>query len=431
MNGRRFAGKSFASLCIKIGAAGLSFVMFVMLARALDATQFGQFGFAFSLATFLGVLGAMGQRNLVLRFVAVAVDQGDIKAARRVTRHSFARVLLGTALIVIALLGVSQVPSFRTQSHVLMAAACLTFSIGLAEFQPHIQRAAGSVLRALLPRDIAARLCMIAFASSVIFLDYQDLTAIDAILFFAACLIILTVLQSFSMDLTHPRHFFGRSYTKDSNHLEWQSAMWGFWGNSVLNASGRNLAIVAVGFLMPAVALSSFFAALRTAMVLELCLMAINIVAAPLLARHLQAGRKSEAQVLCQKVTLLIGIPTFGLYLMIVLYGDQILNLFGPGYDIAHKELIILATGYLISALAGPTAQVLEMGGQERTYFWMLLWTTGLSLLAIVALTPIFGTLAAAISISTSMICLKLWAYLHIYRHFGLSAGVVRLRTAV
>ncbi|WP_170353895.1 lipopolysaccharide biosynthesis protein [Ruegeria lacuscaerulensis] len=426
-SGRRFALRSLAALCIKCGAAGLSFLMFVALSRSLGDVGFGQFSFAFSLATILAIVGSIGQRSVILRFASFYLHEQEDAKARGVLRFSYAIVLSGS---IIAALGLAlmaySLPSFANQQGLLWSAALLTVALALAEFQPNPQRAAGSVWIALVPRDILFRLIVISVAALAVSGWLPGLNAVTTVLIMSGLLIVLTLAQSFLLPLTNPLRLL-RGPADFSEKRKWLSASWGMWGNSVVNAAGRNVAIVILGGLLPAAMVGAVFAALRTAMVLELFLMAINIVAAPLLAAQFGRNDHNGAETTCRRISLMLGLPTLASFLIFVLWGDHILELFGPGYAVVHPELIVISFGYLVSAFSGPTTQIMEMSGHERVHFVMLSVTTGLSLAALPFSVSAWGTMGAAFCISLNLIALNCAAYFYIFRKTGISSGLVNL----
>lgn len=313
---------------------------------------------------------------------------------------------------------------YPEHASLLWATASLTLGLGLAEFQSHPQRATGSVCRALLPRDIGLRCGMIAIAFTSLLIGGQSLTASAAIFSMAALLAILVIGQSFLIPLTNPVKLLGKPFHTE-DQIKWRRAQWGIWGNSVVAATGRNLAVLMMGAFLAPHELGAFFAALRTAMVLELALMAINIVAAPQLARHLASANFSAAQDVCHKTIAMLGVPTMLVFAVFAIRGDWVLTLFAADFGSAHLVLIVLCAGYLFSALCGPTSQVMEMSGHERAFLKMQAISTGASLLALPLATWVFGTLGAAVCVSGNLIILNLWATRHIQIHQNLRPGVL------
>lgn len=421
-----FATKSISAFVIKVGAAGLSFLMFVFLAQAMSQDDFGRFGFAFSLATILGVLGSFGQRNLVLRYASIYIRENERAAAYTVIRRGYGLVIAGSAFLAILLvLAAGLVPALMDQRPLLLATSVLVVFLALAEFQPNPQRAAGRVWLALLPRDIILRLAMIALGCAAVG-GVVSIDAVDAILFMALVLALLVLGQGILLPYTNPLRLIQEG-NEFKDLLKWRHTMWGMWGNSVIMSSGRNLAVVIMAAVLPATTTGAVFAAMRTSMVLELFLVAVNVVAAPLLATRLQRRELPEVQHICRQIALMLGIPTLATFIVFVFYGDRLLELFGSGYAVAHTELIIMSFGYLVSAFCGPTTQLMEMAGYERPYFWMLAVTTAAALLALPLLSISFGSVGAAACIAFNLIGLNVASYLFISQRIGVVPGIIRL----
>lgn len=424
LRGDRLLSQGAVAFAIKIGAAGLSFLMFVALSRALGPEQFGIFGIAFSAATLLALIGSFGQRNLVLRFASVYIGQADKPRAFGVIRFGYIRVLTGNWLITVVLALMALIlTEYRT---ILAATALLTITLALAEFQPHPQRAAGRIVLALLPRDILLRVAMIVLCLLIIFEQFPTLSAAQICSLMAGVLAILTLGQAFAEPYTNPARLIMEP-AKSDDIQNWRRASWGFWGNSVVNAAGRNLAIVLLGLILTAEQSGAVFAALRTAMLLELALMAVNIVAAPKLAQSLAARNTDEAEALCRNVTVMVAVPTTLAFVIFLTAGPHILSLFRPDFSTAYPALILISLGYFFSALSGPTTQLMEMGGYERTYFRILAITTVVSLIALLPLAATFGMAGGAIAIAANLIAHNAWCIMFLRRELGVTPGLIPL----
>ena len=68
-----FAGKSFASLLVKVGGAFASYVFFLAFARTLGPVAFGVFAFILSAANFGMLAASFGQPMLTLRNLSYAL----------------------------------------------------------------------------------------------------------------------------------------------------------------------------------------------------------------------------------------------------------------------------------------------------------------------------------------------------------------------
>ena len=150
-------GKSIVSLLIKVATAGLTYLMYVALARAMGATEYGYFAFGLSLATILSIAAAMGQQTAILRYWPEAMVAGDEARAHQALGAGGALVVLAGLAIGVALCGFAlAVSPFGEVTH-LFAAAALVLPLALAEYFSSALRAQGSVWTALVPRDLLWR----------------------------------------------------------------------------------------------------------------------------------------------------------------------------------------------------------------------------------------------------------------------------------
>ncbi|MGC8201393.1 lipopolysaccharide biosynthesis protein [Aliiroseovarius sp. PTFE2010] len=404
------------ALVIKIGAAGLSFVMFLTLAKAMNAGTYGQFAFGFSLATFLAIFGSFGLRNLSLRFAAIyALERRDNDMSALV-RYCYTRVLAGTGACAILLM----LTGVISQTPWLIGAGLLTLALGLGELQPHILRASTSMNRALFPRDILWRLVVIAAAVAASF-GFLTLGASGWLLLAATSLLMITAIQFVMSPHLGPLAFKGGIGEPD----RWRAQLGGLWGSSIVVSAAPNLSVVFLGLVSDAQETGAFFAALRLAMLMNLFLLATNMIAAPLIASHHALDDRASVQRICRLVLIGVGVPSTITFLVFLAAGGWVLDLFAPGYDAAKPVLLIIAAGYLISALAGPTAQIMEMQGDATFQLKVMTISLAVALCALVPLSMAFGATGAALTLAAHTIVWNAVIYWRIWRVHGIAAGIV------
>lgn len=422
---QKLARGGLAALTIKIGAAGLSFVMFVMLARSMTVDDYGQFGFAFSLATILATIGSFGQRSVVLRFAAIFAEGGDKPHLKGILRFGYIITLGGCIALAVATSAVATVLLPPSQRDYLFAAAILVIVLGLAEYQAHAIRAFSSMTHALLPRDILWRLAVTILSIGPTIGITAKFTASQGVLITALCLLFVTLFQTFSTGATQPWSLFRGLANYDFS--TWWHASWGLWGTSVIQLATPNLTVVFLGLFFSPQETGPFFAALRTAMLLNLFLLASNMISAPLISQRFHANDIPGLQRVCTAVTAGISIPTALVFLVYFFYGDHILLLFGHGFGEAHLSLVILSLGQLVGALSGPTAQIMEMAGHERDYLRLLIATTVVSLVGIFFLSWCLGPVGASIGIAGNIVVWNALVYYWIWSKMRINPGALPL----
>ncbi|MCV3273957.1 lipopolysaccharide biosynthesis protein [Roseobacter sinensis] len=415
--------QGFVALLIKVAAAGLSFLMFLALARALPPEAFGEFGFAFSLAVLLSVAGSFGQRALALKYASIYVGEDNHAALAGLLRFGYGHILAAGAAICA---GLALVSTSLGMPYLAMVGP-LALALSIAEYQAHVLRAYGTMSLALAPRDVLWRLIVIAAALATGAGLMQMTTAFSALTVLALSLLGLSAGQ---MLLHAPaRGLLSRSAPAAPElRTEWRHAALGLWGTSVIQSAGPNLAVVLLGLILSPAETGPFFSALRVAMVLSLFLMAANMAAASAIARSHAAGDNALLQSICASVARYVSWPTAAGFAVFALFGRQILELFGPGFDSAFAPLLILGAGYLASALMGPTVQIMETTGHERRYLRYLTVTTCAALALLPAAILLAGTLGAALMVSANMVIPRALCYRFILQTHRIAPGLLPRR---
>jgi O-antigen/teichoic acid export membrane protein len=168
--------------------------------------------------------------------------------------------------------------------------------------------------------------------------------------------------------------------------------------------------VVVVGLFLAPEQSGSYFAALRTASLLGLTLIAGSMVGAPLIARYHHAGSRAELMRLCRVLSFCIALPTLSGLLFLLAAGRWLLAIFDGSFADAYPLLVILAAAYAFAALCGPTAVFLQMIGRERDHLKMMALCYAATLAAQCLLAPFLGSLGVALPNMLGMIGQNLWA---------------------
>jgi O-antigen/teichoic acid export membrane protein len=393
--------RSLAALGIKIGAAGLTYFTYVALARTQSPEEYGLFAFGLALATILAIVGGLGQNIAVLRFwsedqarnrpesAAVAVRAGGILTI-------CGSIGLGLALVLFGLVAATLVPASGPNLH-LYAAAALILPLALAEYNSSALRAQGSVVAALAPRDIIWRLALPAAALAAFFGLGLSMTGWQALLL-AAALLGLTLLLQYAWSARRGYDLqMGFKGVGDYWRARGPASRWFLLGAAV-DAVALNADTILVGLMVDADSAGLYFNAFRTAGLMTLIGYAVTLVIAPMLARFYHEGDLRKAQAItaaCVWAGFAFSLLIFAAF---VVFGEQIMALFGPSYGAAYPLLVILGVGMLADAATGPARSVMMMTGHERGYVaaYGLITLAGLVLQALVL--PTYGLIGAAMA---------------------------------
>lgn len=393
---RQGMSRSLASLLIKIAAAGLTYLMYVGLSRAMGDTQYGYFAFGLSLATILAIAASMGQQTAVLRYFPEESVAGHPERAVLALRAGASLTLVAGLVTSLGLVLVAAFWSLaldRPGAH-LYATAALILPLAMAEYLSAALRAQGSIWTGLAPRDIFWRLAVPAIvmtlAAAGIALAGWAALLLSAALLAAMLLAQMRLARRLGYEVRPALAGIAGYWREHGRASRW------FLLGSVLDSAAINIDTILVGLLVTPMSAGLYFNAARTAGIMTLFSFAMTLVVAPMLAAHYHAGNMRRAQA----VTSLCAWAGFTFSAVVLagffLYGNAILSLFGDSAPEAYWVLMILSAGYLFEAAAGPGRMVMMMTGHEKPYAW--LWGTVLfiGVLAQIVLVPLYGMLAAA-----------------------------------
>jgi O-antigen/teichoic acid export membrane protein len=423
--------RSLVSLLIKVATAGLTYLMYVVLSRTMGAAEYGYFAFGLSLATVLAIGASMGQQTAILRYWPEEEVAGRHDKALAALRSGGALTLLaGLALTTLTLAGVAVAGAFDSGPpwH-LYAAAALILPMALAEYWSSALRAQGSVWTALGPRDILWRV-LTPIAIVTLFAFEAPLGGWQALLLTATLLVVALGLQHALARLRRYEIAPGFGGVRPYWQEHGTASRW-FLTGTLIDSAALNMDTIFIGLLVTAEAAGIYFNAFRTAGLLTLFMFAITLVVAPMVSRHYHAGEMKQAQAitaLCAWAGFLFSLVVFAGYLV---FGNQILSLFGGHSTAGYWVLILLSTGLLFDAATGPSRIVMMMTGHERDYvrIWGAIMLVGL--LLELAVIPVFGLVGAAavnaLSRAIAQLAIARWNR----RHIGIDTtllGAFRVR---
>ncbi len=424
---KQLLGKGFIALSVKVASAGFSFFMFVLLANALTPEEYGRFAIGFSLAITLSVFAGLGLGTAVLRYLPQYKTENDIRREYGFMRMS-AILTLVTPIILGVLFSVGLVIYIKfhgeVASNYLFASTLLTFFMTLAEFAACLLRANGFTLLSMAPRDIVWRIVGCAFAFYFVLYGLKS-SATYALLALSASLCAITVWQLWLARTDIVPSIFSKIAVYDFS--KWKKVVWPMWGAAALYALAQQFDIVIVGYFLSPVESGPYFAALRTANMLSLVLIAGNLISAPIISKLHFSGDKTGLQRTMRLLSLAIALPTVLGFVILIFAGSALLHLFNPAFVSAYALLIILAIGFTFDAVAGPTGYMLQMIGEEKAYLKIMGFSYFVTIVLQFSLATTFGAYGVAIPNALGLIIANCLIVYKVRKTLGIDPSIIGL----
>ena len=159
--------------------------------------------------------------------------------------------------------------------------------------------------------------------------------------------------------------------------------------------------------------------AVRVALITSITLTAVNSITAPKISETFNSGRIEAFKSVVKESTKTIFLSTLPIIVIIFLFPDLILSLFGKEFLLAKTSLFILAFSQIINSMSGSVAIILNMTGKEKIFRNIIFVALVINILLNLFLIPKYGIEGAAVASASSLIFWNLYSVYYVYKEFG------------
>jgi O-antigen/teichoic acid export membrane protein len=429
LNGASLSAKlvriASGSFLIQIAGAGLAFCLQLFLGRILNASNYGAYVYVITCINFLTLPALLGLDTAALRFIPqyIGKNQFDLVFGF-ITRSK--QIVLFAGLIIIAGTYVylqMEMNRFESNSYQLFIIAIFLLPINA------ILRLNGNILRSLhcvlVPQIIQAILRPLIIAAGVIiaFLYARDslteIAMLSNVLSGFLLVVILSIILKNRLNRIIP------DKKKSFETREWFLVALPLLFNTGFNVILSQADIVMIGYFLNSEQVGVYAAATRTASLVIFVLTAVNSIAAPMISQLYSEHKKLELQrivTLSARLTFIVSLP---LCIILIIWGREVLSLFGAEFSQGSHALVYLASAQLFSALAGSVGFIMIMTGHQHQANLILVVSAIVNIVANYFLIPEFGINGAAYATSISIVAWNLLMYLYTHRIVGLNPTIL------
>lgn len=388
MNIHALLKNSTAIIIIRGGAALVTFLITLFLARKLSIDVAGQFFFLLSVVTFFSVVVRAGLDNPIIRFGAKFATDNKKEELAWLLKTALILVSIVSLIISIILYIWSNYIDIDSSPNSIIFFAipgvALTFLMGCA-VQGIKNPISGAFLKnALVPFSFAIVL-LVQFYNNTLdpFVGYF-IASLGSLIF-----IIYVVYRFLQHKPAQTTNIFKR---------ELKSAAFALF----LTQSFQQLNQYGGQFILAAFSTESelaiFNVSFRVSILCSFILIAINNVLAPSFAKIDPLSDKVKLQKLVSNAAKIIWVVAFFFFFLVIFGAGYIAELFGKNYAEAATIIKILVFGQIVNALTGPVGYLLTMNGFEKKQRNNVFIATLISLTMGLILVPQYEVVGAAIA---------------------------------
>ena len=410
-----------AGLALRVLGALFAFGLSVMIARLLGAEGAGYYFLSLSVITIFSAISKIGIDKALLKFVAVNAaqerwDQVNKEFKTGLVIITFSSLSFSFAVFYFAPFLANSIFNMPEMTGTLnwMSFGILTLSLMtlLAECLKGIKQISLSMIVSSVLLPVTSLSALIYFVNQY----GQEGAAISYILGSSVSLIFgLAVWLSKSLVRSK------QEAVVNSESL-WSLSI-PLWIMSVINRAILPWApLLILGVWGSAGESGVFGAATRIAVLMSFFLMAVNSVLAPRFASLYAEGEIVRIGFLIRKFTRIITLVTLPFFVLLILFGDKVMGIFGDDFKDGWAVLSILIIGQFINTLTGSVSSILTMTGHQKDTRDSAL--AGMVTMVVLAflLIPSYTVIGAAVSSSLAVVVANVYATICVWKRLGIIA---------
>jgi len=177
--------------------------------------------------------------------------------------------------------------------------------------------------------------------------------------------------------------------------------------------------VLVVGLILSNEVVAELNVAQRLAQIVVFFLIAFNGVIAPRFAKLNANGDMASLRELAQRSAKLVTLATLPVVLVIVIWGELLLTVFGEQYSTAYPLLVIIMAGQLINSLTGSVGFLLNMTNHEQIMRNIVVTSSVITVIVSIIATTFFGVVGAASAVTLGLVINNLTSAYFVYKYLG------------
>jgi O-antigen/teichoic acid export membrane protein len=426
--GRAKASASWLNAIAKVGGTGLSFVLFVVMARTMTPVAFADLSVALAWLALATALAGLSLPLVLVRFVAAEMAEGRYALARGVLLYSLGlstSCSLGLGILVLAGAGLGWLRLPRELNDCIpVGVLLLVTGVALQVLTGFLQGVKRVVAAEILSNSIRPVLMLAALVTYWSSTGSSLSTLVVLKLYLAASCAVVLACGAYCYAVW-PAAL--RSVVAQYHSREWFRTALAFMAVLVTSALSERIDLLVMGLGTSGEEIAKYAVAIRFGQTVIFAANAVSAVLAPHLveqAANVRAGNPVPAQILVRgtaRTTVAIaGIALVGFAVLALPF----LKILAPHYAGAYGPLVVLAAGQVISACFGPAILVATLLDESWVAVQSLVVGIVVNASLNVLLVPHFGAIGAASATAFGMLCAALNAWRAVRRRLKVDTSV-------
>jgi len=396
--------------------------MEVLYARWLLPDDYGEFVYTYNWASLFSVLVSVGLVTSLLKLIPKYLQENEYSKVKGLTVGSSLAVSLAGLCLFSALWFISLTLRFD-RWHLVLLGVITAVPLGIVRVQSSVIRSVKKIFLAFLGRYVGwpgLSIMLMYFLTFIFDLNIFD----DAIIVVVISLVIISILQIFLVRLALPESVW-RHTISFSGWRKWLKI-----STPLLFVSGFQIVIsksdvVVVGTMLGSNEASLYNAGSRTARLLTFILSAFNSISAPMISEYWTKNDINSLESLMSYTVKMVFWPSLCVYIILSIFSEQILSIFGPRFTSVWPILIIVGLGQLFHALTGPVGYLLSLTDNENVSAEIFGISAIINVILSVAFVSAMGLIGAALATTISIVIQNILLVMMVSSRVGINMFTV------
>lgn len=398
----RVVGNAFL---IRVGGAVLAYASQIIFALWMGAFQFGIYVYVWTWVTLLTGLLDLGMNAAAQRFIPEYAHRNDLERLRGFQNGSrwLALAVSSIAAVVGVMAVTASAPLFNAYELLPLYIACLALPMsGMLHVQSGLARAHNWVNLAHLPTYVFRQLLMIGAMGAVYFAALPT-DAVTATIISTASVWVVAVGQFLVLNKK-----LGMKTAPGPKTYEFKT--WLATSLPMVTVEGFYLLLTYSSVLMLEIfqsphEIAVYYAAEKTMALIAFVHYAVAQSTAHKFSHYHVSGDRAALSSTLDHAIKLTFWPSLAATAIVLTAGIPMLWLFGREFVAGYPLMFVFAVGMMARAAVGPLATFLNMVGQQHACAAVFAGAFGLNVALCFVMIPRWGTMGAAIAMTTALIC--------------------------
>ena len=399
----------------KLFVQGVSLGFVLIMTRTFGAEEYGLYRLAILIITITSAMSVIGLDGGLKRYMTIALSEKNKNKLWGVIQlGTVVPVVIGLLLSLIILIFADPIssrifdkpqlaPFLRLGS---IAIPVLVLILSLKAIAVGFKKIEYNVFS----NDIGFNLLKLLFSVILILMGLQIRMVLIAYIAAAICSAILLL---YFINKTYP--FNKLPKTAERHDKEILTYSFPLFLSLLLNQFGRNFEALVLGAFSITASVGVYSVILVLSNVGNMGFVALRAISNPIFAELYHEKRFTELKSFYQTVSRWSLSFNFPIFLLVILFPQNIMGIFGKDFTVGVTALIILAFGTLFNAATGACGALLNMSGYSRMNFYNSVVYLTATLILDFWLIPKYGLLGAALAGALTYVVINSLMMIEVY----------------